>query len=410
MDKTFDFLTAIKHLLDGKKVHGKDWVNTYLMLDKDTKCVFNERGQRLDIMQFMNIEEWVMCDSDIDDHFQIISDYKDIYVDEFTSYKYDFEGWPIPDIDNWLFKFSNNYHPHKGDIIVYKEVADYHRELKTLDSCPVGKIINYNDYMVYVKFTNKETPVELSIEEMKQLCYIILNEDSYYNIPTTIYYNEDGSSFTTSIAFEDDMHYTDAVISIADVVNKISNITLVDLIMNYYWEDSPHLSKFDVNEFKKTLNDEPDNLIEEILESGDKLYASIPYGKVPPTEGDTVIPKNSKVFTDRSKIIHTTSYDVDILHYFMEDPYNYDIEEFTNLFNKLIPNNMPALVSRNGKLSTNDEIYYEYNAGQNETFLIIDIKIGNFSKKGITIQRKSNPDDIYEISLRDLHRLFTWKD
>ena len=80
------------------------------------------------------------------------------------------------------------------------------------------------------------------------------------------------------------------------------------------------------------------------------------------------------------------------------------------MFNKLIPNNMPALVSRNGKLSTNDEIYYEYDAGQNETFLIIDIKIGNFSKKGITIQRKSNPDDIYEISLRDLHRLFTWKD
>ena len=179
--------------------------------------------------------------------------------------------------------------------------------------------------------------------------------------------------------------------------------------MNYYWHDGSPLSKFDVNEFKKALNSEPDNLIGEILEAGDKLYASIPYGKVPPTEGDTVIPKNSKVFTDRSKIIHTTSYDVDILHNYMDDPYNYDIEEFTNLFNKLIPNNMPALVSRNGKLSTNDEIYYEYDAGQNETFLIIDVKIGNFSKKGITIQRKNNPDDIYEISLRDLHRLFTWR-
>ena len=37
------------------------------------------------------------------------------------------------------------------------------------------------------------------------------------------------------------------------------------------------------------------------------------------------------------------------------------------------------------------------------------LTIGNFSKKGITIQRKNNPDDIYEISLRDLHRLFTWR-
>ena len=180
MDKTFDFLTAIKHLLDGKKVRGIHWIGSWLMLDKDTKCVYNERGQRLDIVQFMNIEEWVMYDSDIYDYFQPIPNYKDIYVDEFTSYKYDFEGWPIPDIYNWLFKFSNNYHPHKGDIIVYKEVADYHRELKTLNACPVGKIINYNDYVVYVKFTNKETPVELSIEEMKQLCYIILNEELRY--------------------------------------------------------------------------------------------------------------------------------------------------------------------------------------------------------------------------------------
>ena len=36
MDKTFDFLTAIKHLLDGKKIRGKDWIGSWLMLDKDT--------------------------------------------------------------------------------------------------------------------------------------------------------------------------------------------------------------------------------------------------------------------------------------------------------------------------------------------------------------------------------------
>lgn len=30
MDKTFDFLNAIKHLLEGKKIRGKDWIGTYL--------------------------------------------------------------------------------------------------------------------------------------------------------------------------------------------------------------------------------------------------------------------------------------------------------------------------------------------------------------------------------------------
>ena len=70
--ETFDFLTAIKYLLDGKKVRGKDWIGSCLILDKDTKCVYNERGQRLDVMQFMDIKEWVMCDSDINDYFSLI--------------------------------------------------------------------------------------------------------------------------------------------------------------------------------------------------------------------------------------------------------------------------------------------------------------------------------------------------
>jgi len=410
MNETFDFLTAIKYLLDGKKVRGKDWIGTYLMLDKDTKCVYNERGQRLDIIQFMNINEWVMCDSDTEDYFQFIPDYKDIYVDEFTSYTQDFEGWSMPDNDNWLFKFSNNYHPHVGDIIVYKDVADCHKELGTLDSCPTGKIIRYNEYVVYVRFTNKEQIVEMSREELKQMCYMVLNEYYLCNMPSTIYSNEDSIPYTLNIRNKSDFYYTEFIATVTDKDDEVLDITLVDLCMDYHWKDDSFLPTFDINEFKKTLADEPRNLIDVIFEANDKLYASIPYGKVLPKEGDTVIPKEDSEYENRCKILHATPYDVEVVHDFPDNVTNYDIHEFMEKFNKLIPNDMPTLVSRNGKLSNGDEIYYEYNTKQNETFLIIDVKIGNFSTKGITIQRKSNPDDIYEISLRDLHRLFTWKD
>jgi hypothetical protein len=189
----------------------------------------------------------------------------------------------------------------------------------------------------------------------------------------------------------------------------MSDITLVDLCMNYHWNDNSFFPEFDVNEFKKTLASEPDNLIDEIYEANDKLYASIPYGKVLPKEGDNVIPKDAEHYDDRSKILHATLYDVDIVHDFVDNITNYAINEFMEKFDKLIPNGMPSLISRNGKLSEHDEIYYEYGNKQKETFVILSTGTGSFSTKGITIQRKNNPDDIYEISLRDLHRLFTWR-
>lgn len=150
-------------------------------------------------------------------------------------------------------------------------------------------------------------------------------------------------------------------------------------------------------------------MIDEIYEADDRLYASIPYGKVLPKEGDTVIPKEAEYYDDRSKIFHSTPYDVDVVHDFVDNITNYDMQEFMEKFDKLIPNSMPNLVSRNGKLSNGDEIYYDYNDKQKETFIILSTGTSSFSTKGITIQRKNNPDDIYEISLRDLHRLFTWK-
>ena len=409
MANTFDFLTAIKYLLEGKKVRGKDWIGSWLTIDKGTNSVYNERGQRLDAMQFMNINEWVVCDSDTDDYFSFTPDYKDIYVDEFASYTQDFEGWSMFSNNNWLLKFSNNYHPHVGDIVVYKDVADCRRELDALDYCPTGKIIRYNEYVVYVKFTNKEKIVELSIEELKQMCYIILNEYYLCDMPSTIYSNEDSISYTLNIRNNSDFYYTEFIATVTDSNNKMFDITLVDLCMNYHWNDNSFFPEFDVNEFKKTLASEPDNLIDEIYEANDRLYASIPYGKVSPKEGDTVIPKEAEHYDERSKIIHSTPYDVDVVHDFVDNITNYDMHEFMEKFDKLIPNSMPTLVSRNGKLSNEDEIYYDYNDKQKETFIILSTRTGSFSTKGITIQRKNNPDDIYEISLRDLHRLFTWR-
>lgn len=407
--ETFDFLTAIKYLLEGKRVCGKDWIDSYLTINKDTKGVYNEHEQRLDVMHFMNINEWVVCDSDTDDYCSFTPDYKDIYVDEFTSYTQDFEGWSIPDNDNWLFKLSDNYHPHIGDIVVYKDVADCHREQGTLDLCPTGKIIKYNEYVVYVKFNNKEKIVELSKEELKQLCYIILNEHYLCDMPSTIYSNEDSISYTLNIKNNSDFYYTEFIATITDGDDRMFDITLVDLFMDYHWNDNSFFPEFDVNEFKKTLASEPDNLIDEIYEANDRLYASIPYGKVLPKEGDTVIPKEAEHYDERSKIIHSTPYDVDVLHDFVDNITNYDIQEFMEKFDKLISNSMPTLVSRNGKLSNEDEIYYDYNDKKKETFIILFTGTGSFSTKGITIQRKNNPDDIYEISLRDLHRLFTWR-
>lgn len=61
-DIIFDFPTAIKYLLEGKKVCPKNWVdnhsNDYFIYDKDTCRIFNEKGIMLDIMQFSNLKEW----------------------------------------------------------------------------------------------------------------------------------------------------------------------------------------------------------------------------------------------------------------------------------------------------------------------------------------------------------------
>lgn len=65
-NKTFDFSTAIKYLLEGKKVRPATWVDcgykTYLDYDKDTRQVFNEKGITLDIMQFSYLEDWELVD------------------------------------------------------------------------------------------------------------------------------------------------------------------------------------------------------------------------------------------------------------------------------------------------------------------------------------------------------------
>lgn len=61
-DIIFDFPTAIKYLLEGKKVCPKNWVDNhsdeYFIYDKDTCRIFNEKGIMLDIMQFSNLKEW----------------------------------------------------------------------------------------------------------------------------------------------------------------------------------------------------------------------------------------------------------------------------------------------------------------------------------------------------------------
>lgn len=63
---TFDFPTAIKHLLEGKKVRPTTWTDcgyeTYLDYDWDTRQVFNEKGMTLDIMQFSRIRDWELVD------------------------------------------------------------------------------------------------------------------------------------------------------------------------------------------------------------------------------------------------------------------------------------------------------------------------------------------------------------
>lgn len=420
MTDTFDFLTAIKYLLEGERVCGKDWIGSCLTIDKDTNGVYNERGQRLDIMQFMDIKEWrllgindvseTIIDTDKrESYFHYIPDYNDILIDEFTSYTTDFEGWSMPNYYNWIFKLTNNYCPHIDDTIVYADVADCHKEQNTLDSCPVGVITKYNDYVVFVKFSNKEKIVEFSREELKQLCYILLNEEHIPISVTTVYNNETNKPYTLHLKTTSDIDYYDIIGNVIDEHDNRTDITIVDLFMNYHWKDGSFIPEFDINEFKKTLESEPDNLIDEIYEANDRLYASIPYGKVLPKEGDTVIPKEAEHYDDRSKILHSTPYDVDVIHDFVDAITNYDIQEFMEKFDKLIPNGMPTLISRDGKLSNGDEIYYDYNNKQKETFVILSTGTGSFSTKGITIQRKNNPDDIYEISLRDLHRLFTWE-
>lgn len=63
---TFDFPTAIKHLLEGKKVRPTTWIDcgykAYLDYDWDTRQVFNEKGMTLDIMQFSRISDWELVD------------------------------------------------------------------------------------------------------------------------------------------------------------------------------------------------------------------------------------------------------------------------------------------------------------------------------------------------------------
>jgi len=65
-NRTFDFPTAIKYLLEGKKVRPTTWVDcgykAYLDYDKDTRQVFNERGVTLDIMQFSHIGDWELVE------------------------------------------------------------------------------------------------------------------------------------------------------------------------------------------------------------------------------------------------------------------------------------------------------------------------------------------------------------
>ena len=219
----FDFLTAIKYLLEGKRVCGKDWIDSCLAVDKSTNGVYNERGQRLDVMQFMDIKKWrLLDDDDVSEpepiiintdndrsYFYCMPDYNDILIDEFTSYTTDFEGWSMPNYYNWVFKLTNNYCPHVGDTIVYADVADCHKEQHTLDLCPVGVITKYNDYVVFVKFSNREEPVEFSREELKQLCYILLNEEHIPISLDNLYDNETNKHYTLHLKTTSDIDYYD---------------------------------------------------------------------------------------------------------------------------------------------------------------------------------------------------------
>lgn len=423
MNETFDFLTALKYLLEGKRICAKDWVGSCLAIDRATNGVYNERGQRLDIMQFMNIKEWRLLDiGDVSEsepiiintdndqsYFYSIPDYRDIFIAEFTSYKEDFEGWSIPDYYNWIFKFTDNYHPHIGDIVVYADVAECHKERDTLDLCPTGEIVQYNDYVVYVKFSNKENIVEFSRQELKQICYLQLNELSLYLPQIDVYDNITSEHYRLNIKENSDIDYNEFIGTITDRNDNVTDITIVDLFMNYYWDDVASMPKFDVNKFKKTLEDESQISVHKLYETDDELYASIFYGKVPPKDGDNVISKDKSNYDECCKIFSATKHDITIISNSMYNIENYTMAEFTTFFNKIIPLHMPNLISKNGRLSNESEIYYEYGYGQKETFIVLNVNIKSFSAKGITIQRKNNPDDIYDISLITLHRLFTWE-
>lgn len=422
--ETFDFLTAIKYLLEGKRVCGKDWIDSYLTINKDTKGVYNEHEQRLDVMQFMNINKWILLDNDDvsepepyiintdsdQSYFCCMPDYNDILIDEFTSYTTDFEGWSIPNYYNWVFKLTNSYCPHVGDTIVYADVANCYKEQHTLDLCPVGVITKYNDYVVFVKFSNKEEIVELSREELKQLCYILLNEEHIPSSVTTIYNNETNKPYTLHLKTTSDIDYYDVIGNVIDDYDNRTDITIVDLFMNYHWGDKLAKPEFDTNEFKKALaKDEEVSTIDEIFEANDTFYASIPYGKVMPKEGDFVVLKSEHNYNNRAMICSTDTKNVFIINDYSKPVESIPMDEFIARYDKVIKDAMPALVSRHGNLGVNDKIYYEYVTGQKESFIILSVGISGFATKGITIQREEDPNDIYEISLINLHRLFTWR-
>lgn len=128
-----------------------------------------------------------------------------------------------------------------------------------------------------------------------------------------------------------------------------------------------------------------------------------------------VFNRNGRIYnveTTKEAILEFTNTDtknVFIINDYSRPVESIPMDEFIAKYDKVIKDAMPALVSRHENLGVNDKIYYEYVTGQKESFIILSVGISGFATKGITIQREEDPNDIYEISLINLHRLFTWR-
>ena len=62
--ETFNFVSALRCLCEGYAVVPVDWTTydtkAFFMLDTEARAVFNERGFNIDIMQFCNINRWMI--------------------------------------------------------------------------------------------------------------------------------------------------------------------------------------------------------------------------------------------------------------------------------------------------------------------------------------------------------------